>query len=454
VKDRLITLALAIAAFTAFYMLMGPKPEAPQERPTRPISTEPGPNGYLGLTRWLGAEGVPVISLRERYGKLERLPDLEAAGGNLMLTTAPQLYPLRHTEVQPLKNWVARGNTLLIVAGLSDTPDWSMGEGVDPAFMENMRAMTDLRFQQERAAGESAPPDAAGEGESENVEKASPAEGEQETPERDASISDAIAAATKYSEPRRFEMKPAGPHPLLEGVATVVALSEYPSAKWQAWSDGTGEAVIELAHDPESGAPVLWVLPTGAGQIILSGYGSIFTNKALGEDDNARLFANIVRWSVHNGGKVIIDDAHQGLVAFYDPTAFFGDRRLHLTLWWLLGLWLVFVLSSQRLRPAISKWQPVDITGFVRATGGFMARVLRPATVGQQLFANFFNDTRTRIGLPPNGEPVWDWLTTHAMVSPQDVQRLQELHDKVQHGRRVDLPGLHNLLVRVRTALK
>jgi hypothetical protein len=202
-----------------------------------------------------------------------------------------------------------------------------------------------------------------------------------------------------------------------------------------------------------SGVPVLWVLPSGKGQIILSAYGSIFTNKTLGNDDNARLLANIVRWSVRDGGKFIIDDAHQGLVAFYDPTAFFGDRRLHLTLWWLLGLWLVFVLSSQRLRPALSKWNPVDITGFVRATGGFMARVLRPAVVGQQLFANFFNDTRIRMGLPPNGEPLWDWLSSQAALAPQDVQRLRELHAKAQHGRRVDLLRLHNLLVRVRTAL-
>lgn len=447
-KERLITLALALAAFAAFYALMGPKPGAPQERTTRPTSIEQGPNGYLGLVRWLTAEGVSVLSLRERYAKLQQLPGLDVTSGNLMLTTTPQLYPLRQTEVGPLRSWVNQGNTLLIVAGLSDTPDWSMGEGADPDFMSNMEAMTDLKFQQvpptpaqTEAKPENASPEPA----------PSTKPSESEAPE--TSARDAILAATKYDVPARFEMKPAGPHPLLEGVETVSALSEYRSAKWRAWLEGQGEAVIELAHDPVSGVPVLWVQPTGSGQIILSAYGSIFTNKALGQDDNARLLANIVRWSVHDGGKFIIDDAHQGLVAFYDPTAFFGDRRLHLTLWWLFGLWLVFVLSSQRLRPAISKWNPVDITGFVRATGGFMARVLRPAVAGQQLFANFFNDTRTRMGLPPNGEPIWDWLRVQAAVSAQDVQRLQELHAKVQHGRRVDLSRLHNLLVQVRTAL-
>jgi hypothetical protein len=396
-----------------------------------------------------------VLSLRERYGKLQQLPDLKAESGNLMLTTAPQLYPLRQSEVAPLRSWVNRGNTLLIVAGLSDTPDWSMGEGLDPDFMDNMEAMTDLQFQQMPLTPV---PDEAKDPKDANETKPQQANPEKAGPEnaqaREPSMAEAAAAATKYDQPVRFEMKPAGPHPLLEGVQTVGALSEYPSSKWRAWLEGEGEAVVELARDPVSGVPVLWVLPSGEGQIIVSAYGSIFTNKALGNDDNARLLANIVRWSVHDGGKFIIDDAHQGLVAFYDPSAFFGDRRLHMTLWWLLGLWLVFVLSSQRLRPAISRWSPVDITGFVRATGGFMARVLRPAVVGQQLFANFFNDTRLRMGLPPNGEPIWDWLSVQTAVAPQDVQRLQDLHAKVQHGRRVDLLRLHNLLVRVRTALK
>lgn len=447
-KERLITLALAIAAFAAFYTLFGPKPDAPRERPTRPTSIEQGPNGYLGLMRWLTAEGVPVLSLRERYGKLEQLPGLDAPSGNLMLTTAPHLYPLRQTETGPLRSWVNQGNTLLIVAGLSDTPDWSTGEGQDPDFMDHMEAMTDLRFHQPPRTPDTAPPAATAQKNSGAADSPEPGPAEETVP-----IREAMAAVTKLDPPARFQMKPAGPHPLLEGVETVTAVSEYPSAKWRASLQGYGEAVVELAHDPVAGVPVLWVLPSGRGQIILSGYGSIFTNKALGSDDNAQLLANIVRWSVRDGGKFIIDDAHQGLVAFYDPTAFFGDRRLHVTLWWLLGLWLVFVLSSQRLRPAVSKWNPVDITGFVRATGGFMARVLRPAIVGQQLFANFFNDTRTRMGLPPNGEPVWDWLSAQPAVSPQDVQRLQDLHAKVQHGRRVDLLRLHNLLVRVRAAL-
>lgn len=443
-NDRLLTLALAVGAFAAFYVLMAPKAEPPQERPTRPITIEEGPNGYLALTRWLEAEHVPVVSLRERFGKLA-----QGESGNLLLTTAPHLYPLRESEVWPLQSWVMDGNTLLVVAGLSDTPDWSAGEAADSDFLENLRSMTELSFEQVPSVEPAAAPKAAPEAADQPKTTETPADESAKPPMRDA-----LDAVEKLREPQRFEMKPAGPHPLLEGVETVSALSEFASGKWRGSLRETGAAVIELAHDPVSGAPVLWLLPSGDGQIIVSAYGSIFTNKMLGEDDNARLLANIVRWSVRGRGKVIIDDAHQGLVTFYDPAAFFGDRRLHLTLWWLIGLWLVFVLGSQRLRPAVSKWNPVDITGFVRATGGFMARVLQPATAGQQLFANFFNDARRRIGLPLNGAPVWDWLQAHGAVPPQDVDRLRDLHAKVLQGRRIDLPQLHNLLVRVRTALQ
>ncbi len=425
-KERLLTLALAIGAFAAFYVVMAPKPSTPQEQATRPISTEAGPNGYLGLMSWLQAERVPVLSLRERFTRLSDVPGLESYTGNLLITASPHLYPMRDSEVVPLHSWVQRGNTLLIVAGLSDTPDWSMEPLSDGQFVPHLESMTRMYFGQQ-------------------------AEDEEKDRNGQPTPAQMVAARTRLAEPLHLEMRPAGAHPLLEGVSKVSAQSEYPTAKWQGWAKGT--SVLELAHDPESGVPVLWLLSEGKGQIIVSAYGSILANKLLGEGNNARLIANIVRWSLRGGGKVIIDDAHQGLVAFYDPDAFFGDSRLHATLWWLLGLWLLFVLGSQRLRPSQSNWNPVDITGFVRATGGFMARVMRPATVGQQMIANFFSDVRKRHGLPAGATPLWDWLGAQSTVSERDVERLQALHAKVQRGQAVDLSQLHNLLIRLRAAL-
>jgi hypothetical protein len=417
VKDRLFTLLLA------------PKPPPPQERVTRPISTEAGPNGYLALQRWLAQEGIPVVSLRERYGALSTLAP-GVPKGNVLLTTTPHLYPLRGSEGAPLQNWIEAGNTLVVLAGLSDTPDWSMGEGQDAEFMDHMKTMTSLSFEQ-------ITPDAP------------PADSANEAPETTAR--DALRALTRLAEPVRTLSSPNGEHPLLEGVRSMLAVSEFPSAQWRASSDRS--VVLELASTRESRAPALWLLPYGDGQILVSAYGSIFTNKVLGESDNARLLANIVRSSLAANGRVIIDDAHQGLVSFYDPDKFYGDSRLHRTLLWLLGLWLVFVLGPRRLRGATASWNPLDVTSFVRATGGFMARVLRPAAAGQRLFANFFNEIRSRIGLTPDGAPVWDWLAGHSVVAAADLDRMQELHLRVVQRRRLDLTELHNLIARVRAQL-
>jgi hypothetical protein len=450
-KDRLLTFALALGALFCFYALLMPKPAAPQERVTRPTTIEKGPNGYLAMKRWLDEEGVKSVSLRERYG---RLPQLTAAAptGNLLISTTPQLHPLRASEVAPLRDWISAGNTLLVVAGLSDTPDWSMGEGIDVGFMDHMYSMTGLHFAQ-------AQPDEEDDGKGDDKAAAVPAPvapqkqaADPQKKPRKAPQVPAALVAQKLEQPLRFEAVPNGSHPLLEGVKSISALSEYPTLQWRARSD-EADLILELTRNAESEAPTLWLLRFGDGQIIVSAYGSIFTNKLLGKADNARLLANIVKWSRQPGGEVLIDDAHQGLVAFYDAQAFFGDSRLHRSLWWLLGLWLVFVLGPQRLRAAASGWHPVDVTSFVRASGGFMARVLRPSVAGEQLFANFFNDVRRRVGLPINGAPVWDWMNAHRALPTADMDRLRELHGKVLRGRRVDLPVLQTLLVQARGAL-
>jgi len=436
-KDRLLTLAFAVAAFALFYALMLPKPSGPQERPTRPITTEAGPNGYLALQRWLAASGVEPVSLRMRFDQLVKLPGV-AATGNLLISTAPHLYPMRDSEVGPLRDWISAGNTLFVVAGLSDTPDWSMGEGADASFLPRLQAMTGLEFAQ---AGPEQGQDQAQKG---AAQPASPKPTSQNP-------------FQKLATPARFELVPTSPHPLLAGVKSVVAQSEYPTSQWQA-SSGLLDLVLELAQDPDSGAPMLWLARYGNGQVIVSAYGSVLTNKLLGERDNARLLANIVAWSRAAAGKVIIDDAHQGLVAFYDPKAFFSDRRLHGSLGWLLGLWLVFVLGSQRLRAAGRNWNPVDITSFVRASGGFMARVLRPTEAARQLFANFFDDLRRGGGLPVpedsfRDDPPWGWMRERGSVTTQQLEQLQALYDKVRQGQRIDLPKLHNLLTQARRSL-
>jgi hypothetical protein len=75
---------------------------------------------------------------------------------------------------------------------------------------------------------------------------------------------------------------------------------------------------------------------------------------------------------------------------------------------------------------------------------------LPPAAVGARLFANFFNSIRRRLGLAPDGSPVWEWLSTQAGVSPGELSELRRLHDRIQAGRRVDLRRLQNVLSQLR----
>jgi hypothetical protein len=311
--------------------------------------------------------------------------------------------------------------------------------------MVHMNQMTGLDFSEPPSPDASAATADPAAGNAVPQSEGQPAQAQQ----KPANVRRVLAAPGKFAQAKQFEMAPNGPHPLLEGVESVQALSEYPAGQWRA-SSATVDVILELAQNRETGEPVLWLLRHGEGQIIVSAYGSLFTNKLLGVQDNARLLANIVKWSRAMRGQVIIDDAHQGLVAFYDPQAFFGDARLYASLWWLVALWLVFVLGPQRLRVAGSTWNPVDITSFARASGGYLARALKPATVGQRLFENFFNDIRRHMGLPATGAPMWDWMLTRGVAAAHEIEQLQQLHGKVLRAQRIDLSKLQNLLVQLR----
>ena len=135
----------------------------------------------------------------------------------------------------------------------------------------------------------------------------------------------------------------------------------------------------------------------------------VAAGRSLGDGTGNRLKPRKRLYVVEVEGDCMVPAIESGDLVKFDPTLDPED-----------GDWVVATIEGER---AIIKE--------LRIEGGVMQRLL-----------------------PLNGEPIWDWLSVQTAVTPQDVQRLQELHAKVQHGRRVDLLRLHNLLVRVRTALK
>jgi hypothetical protein len=428
-KERLVTLGLAICALALFYVLFLPKPAPPDQAPALPLSSELRPSGYQAAWRWLKAERIPVVALHERYDHLRAPGTSRDPTGNVLLTTLPHQLPVRPREATQLDAWVERGNTLVVMAALDDTPLWSaMG---DARVVRDVGRLTRLKF--EVIDGE--PPATAV-----HTPATDAPAGPRAVPRR--SLSSALRGLL---QPRNSVIEARGTHPLLEGIHSVQVVSELPASRWRA-SPMDRSAALQIGQIAGSGEPAIWVRRQGAGQVITFAVASIFSNELIGEQDNARLLSNIIAWSRSPGGAVIFDDVHQGSVSYYDAKAFFADPRLHRTVGWIVLLWFVFVLGVQHLRRRNSDWNPADVTAFIGTSGEFFAATLTPAAAGARLLANFFNPIRRRLALREDGTPVWDWLSAQAGVSANELSELRRLQDRIRSGRRVDLIRLQNLL--------
>jgi len=414
-KERRLTLLFALAALACFYLMLFPTPNAALEQ-TLPLSTDDGREGYLAAWRWLQAEQVPLTSLRRRYDHLEDIALLPATHGNLLLATLPQRLPLQLAEWGALRRWIERGNTLLVMAALDDTPRWAIGRGHPVS--SALDSIIHLHFDARKES----------------------------------------ASLTPLVQRRVMDLAPLGQHPLLHGVQSVRAVSEFPTSIWLA-TPTDAALPLALAHLVEaasassnsdaadnSNPPALWLRRLERGQVIVCAFATPFSNQQLDQADNARLLANIVAWSRSGDGRVVFDDAHQGLVDFYDSAAFFSDARLHRTLAWLLLLWLVFVLGPQRLRRAADGWQSLDETALIRASGRFFSAAVAAPEAARELLANFFNGLRRRLGLREDGEPVWEWLDAQAALSAAQLATLRTFYVRSRAERPVDLKRLHNFL--------
>jgi hypothetical protein len=430
-KERLLTLGLAAGALLLFYALMVPQPMRPDQAHSEPLSTDAGSEGELALWRWLQAEHIPTDSLRYRYDYLlpktgsSPRPGEPPSTGNVLITVMPHQVPMRADEQTAIRRWVSAGNTLLILAALDDTPLWSQGS--EGTLLQELRQLSNLTF--------SMVPE----------ESPAPRDGRPRVPRP------AGAEPRRYFSGGDVTLEPRDPHPLLEGVQAVQATSPLPSARWLA--DDGAEAPLILLRRQDSQTPALWLLRAGEGQILLSSFASVASNAEIDKLNNARWLANIIRWGRADNGRVIFDDMHQGLSAYYDPRAFFADPRLHRTLGWLLLLWLAFVLGPLPLRSAHSPWAPVDEAALVEASGRFYSAAVPRREAARRLLENFFNGIRRRLNLPESGAPLWEWLQTQSRVSERQRLQLQHLFDQAQAGTRVNLTRLQRLLTDIQGSI-
>jgi hypothetical protein len=433
-KERLVTLGLALGALALVYVLFLPKPQPQGKLPPLPLSTESGSSGYQALWRWLKAENIPALALHERYDQLNSSGAPFKPMGNVLLTTLPHKLPARPLESVQLDAWVERGNTLLVMAALDDTPLWTLG---DSTLVSAVGRMTRLNF---KVIGEKPPAKA-------------PNPGNKNAPEPAQSSRRSLdSVLSGFLQPQRSTIEPRGAHPLLADVHAVHVISELPASRWRA-SPMDKSAVLQIGRIAGNGDSAIWLRRQGNGQIITFAVASIFSNQLIGDADNARLLSNLLAWSLRDGGAVIFDDAHQGAVSYYDANAFFADSRLHRSLGWIVLLWFVFVLGVQRLRARSRDWNPMDVTAFVAMSGDFGASLLPANAAGARLLENFFNGIRRRLHWPEDGTPIWDWLSAQAGVSADALAELRRFHERIGAGRRVDLLRLQTILSQLQGSL-
>jgi hypothetical protein len=256
----------------------------------------------------------------------------------------------------------------------------------------------------------------------------------------------------KDGRPRPRGLIVRGRHPVLQGVREVPVRTHslYPLALTSKEKFRTSLVLLE---DPLTGSAAFWQVRIGEGTGWISGYANLFGNAALGARNNARLLANIVGSSLGPDGRVIFDDMHQGLTEVYDPDAFFGDARLHATLWFIVGFWLIYVVGrSDRIAPLIARPEVPRAVDFVRAVGGLFARRLSGREVALGLLRHFFAELRgVRAGA---GGIDWDLLARYPRVSRSEIDELRALHSGLAQGRTPDLVRLNNLINNIRKHLQ
>lgn len=437
--ERKTALWLAVGALALFYLLFIGSPSGFAEDDTpRPTTAEVHGNGYAAARAWLERNGVLAKSWRERYTELPRAAS--TASGNLLIVTLPTVDRFRTEEFLPLDRWVRAGNTLLVLAALTDTPDWA---GRAKSFsLGDIESLTGLEF---KNASQTADEEVA---EDEAADAAiAAAEAEASAADDDSGLRETLEQLARV-EPIDIEIVPRGAHPLSQGVRRLVAKSDAPAQPWPLQLP-LDDFAFTLAGLGDQNEGVLFVRSHGDGRIIVSTAASLFSNRALAEADNARLLANIVAYAVSPKGLVLFDDLRQGLSANYNPARFWSDTRVHWTIAVIVALWFVWVLGGTRLpRPAAAPAAP-DEVALVRATGGLLARIARPQAGALQLIEQFLQRVGRAGAVPNEGVDEWARLAAHPRIDPADTAKLREWRAAAAAGKRVPLVDLQRTLLRV-----
>ena len=405
-RDSLITLAGALLSLFLLVSLLSPAPV--QRQFSRPTTEDDGKHGLKAVYRWLAANNVNIFSLRKPFSRIdqESLP----VSGNLMILSLPLVREALDSEWQALNEWISRGNSVLVLAGIYHLPQWSEGNEWfrEAEIITAVEAITAEQYTLSR----------------DEIEKS----------ETEFNLTE-LQKSIQAFKPSTVSLRPAAEHALFREITELQSwhtpglyqdedqTGAVASKYWSIDSESSRLALRLLFAETRQ-QTAMWLLPVGQGWIFLSAFPDLVSNRVLANSANARWFANLLALTVADEGYVIFDDYHFGLSDLYDPEAFFSDERLHNTLWFIGAFWLIYALGrSARLAPLKRQRHNLVATDFIEATAGFVSRRVKAGALAHYLAARLLEELSQRTQL--EGEALWHWLHDHPAVSARDIRRLQ-----------------------------
>ncbi len=466
-RDRITVFCGALLSLLLVYVLLTPRgAHNGLEQISRPASVDAGDYGLLGLKTWLEKAGIRSLSWRSRYERLRedaRLP----AQGNVLITSLPHGVPARTRELRSLQEWLYAGNHILFLAAEYDAPAWAPLGFMQFSSMDTDEVLKQFGFEfshpEEKEKDET---DGGAKDADTDVEKHAGKHAEtqeEKSPGFFRGLLEQDLAGVKGVLPREpLSLIPVLDHPRLRAVKSVeTRVFETRALRLErknpplTATKGSYVLALALLQHPETGEAVFWEAPLGKGAVWLSAYPDMFGNLTLGMGDNSKFLANVLTFALEPDGYVLFDDFHFGISELYDPQAFFADNRLHYTLFFIFGFWIVYLLGyTNRLRPPVKPSHPPKASDFVEVVAGLCARRLSPTAVTRGLTGHFFNEVRALYHMPENGQPLWDLLEARFAFANKNLELLRVMVANCDRGRPPKLQDLISVLQKLRKELR